>query len=181
MRKQAEIAPLPDPVSTGTETGTSVLRSLRRIFHAVDHHSRRLARLHGLTGPQAVCLTAIARAGETNLARLSRTVSLSPPTVSGILDRLERGGLVERRRTERDKRQIVVRITEAGQDLLARSPPTLQDQFVRRLGQLPISRQRQIERSLRDVVRLLEAEDIDAAPLLALGEANPGTSGTPRY
>ncbi|MCZ7598452.1 MAG: hypothetical protein M5U09_12995 [Gammaproteobacteria bacterium] len=52
---------------------------------------------------------------------------------------------------------------------------------MRRLGQLPISRQRQIERSLRDVVRLLEAEDIDAAPLLALGEANPGTPGTPRY
>jgi DNA-binding MarR family transcriptional regulator len=169
MTNQDEPAPFATP--PGLDTGSEVLRSLRRIFHAVDRHSRKMARVHGLTGPQAVCLTAIARGGDTNLAHLARAVSLSPPTVSGILDRLERAGLVRRQRAERDKRQIVIQLTVAGRDLLARSPPTLQDQFVCRLAELPTSRQRQIERSLRDVVRLLEAEDIDAAPLLALGEA----------
>jgi DNA-binding MarR family transcriptional regulator len=158
-------------IASGSEQ--DVLRSLRRIFHAVDCNSRRLERLHGLTGPQAICLYAINRAGQLNPGALAREVSLSPPTVTGILDRLERAGLVVRERTPRDKRQVIVCLTDKGRDLLSRSPAPLQEQFTQRLMQLPVARRRQISRSLRDVVRLLEAEDFDAAPLLALGAANP--------
>lgn len=150
-----------------------VLRSLRRIFHAVDRHSRRLARLHGLTEPQAICLNAIARGEETTPGRLARAISLSPPTVTGILDRLERRGLIRRERTARDKRQVVVRLTDTGFELLASSPPPLQERFTRRLSELPLTRQRRIAGALHELVKLMEAEDIDAAPLLARGSANP--------
>lgn len=156
-----------------------VLRALRRIFHAVDGHSRRLARLHGLTEPQAICLNAVNRAGELNPGQLARTVSLSPPTVTGILDRLERRGLIRRERTARDKRQVVICLTDDGRSLLANSPPPLQERFTRRLTELPDSRQRQIARSLNEVVRLMEAEDIEAAPLLARGAANPAHAEEP--
>lgn len=156
-----------------------VLRSLRRIFHAVDRHSRQLARRHGLTEPQAICLTAVRRAGAINPGHLARSVSLSPPTVSGILDRLERRGLIKRERAARDRRQVVVGLTEDGRALLERSPPPLQERFTRQLTEMPLSRQRQIARSLGDVVRLMEAEDIDAAPLLARGAANPAYAEAP--
>jgi DNA-binding MarR family transcriptional regulator len=171
MHEQREIEPvLPNP---GDRVDHEVLRSLRRIFHAVDRHSRQLARLHGLTEPQAICLNAVNRAGELNTGQLARTVSLSPPTVTGILDRLERRGLVMRERAVRDKRQVVIRLTDGGRQLLEKSPPPLQERFTRRLAALSGSRQRQIARSLNDVVRLMEAEDIEAAPLLARGAANP--------
>jgi DNA-binding MarR family transcriptional regulator len=150
-----------------------ILRSLRRIFHAVDRHSRRLARMHGLTEPQALCLNAIQRMDLTTPGLLARVVSLSPPTVTGILDRLERRGLVRRERNERDKRQVVIRLTEAGRRLLFASPPPLQERFTRRLAALPVNRQRRIAKALEEVVKLLEAEDIDAAPLLARGAADP--------
>lgn len=150
-----------------------ILRSLRRIFHAVDRHSRRLARVHGLTEPQALCLNAIQRMDMTSPGLLARAISLSPPTVTGILDRLERRGLVRRERNERDKRQVVIRLTDAGRRLLAASPPPLQERFTRRLAALPVNRQRRISKTLEEVVRLLEAEDIDAAPLLARGAADP--------
>lgn len=156
-----------------------ILRSLRRIFHAVDRHSRRLARLHGLTEPQAICLNVIHRAGEINPGMLARTISLSPPTVTGILDRLQKRGLIRRERTARDKRQVVLCMTDAGRALLANSPPPLQERFTRRLAELPVSRQRHITRALSEVVRLLEADDIDAAPLLARGSANPAHAGEP--
>jgi len=177
MQKQREIEP--DSQSPGRRVDQEVLRSLRRIFHAVDRHSRRLARIHGLTEPQAICLNAINRAGELNPGQLARIVSLSPPTVTGILDRLERRGLIKRERTARDKRQVVVRLTNTGRDLLNNSPPPLQERFTRRLTGLPASRQRQIARSLNEVVKLMEAEDIEAAPLLARGAANPGPSDEP--
>lgn len=150
----------------------AVLRSLRRIFHAVDRHSR-VARQHGLTEPQAICLNAVKRAGEVNPGQLARSVSLSPPTVTGILDRLERRDLVKRERIARDKRQVTVRLTAAGEKLLEQSPPSLQEQFKKRLSALPDIRQRRIADALEEVVRLMEAQDIDAAPLLARGAANP--------
>lgn len=171
MHRQREIEP--DTHTLGNRLDQEVLRSLRRIFHAVDRHSRRLARLHGLTEPQAICLNAINRAGELNPGQLARTISLSPPTVTGILDRLERRGLIKRERTARDKRQVVVRLTNEGRHLLENSPPPMQERFTRRLTELTVARQRQIARSLDQVVRLMEAEDIEAAPLLARGAANP--------
>jgi len=158
---------------------SSLLRSLRRIFHAVDRHSRRLARIHGLTEPQAICLNAVNRAGELNPGQLARTVSLSPPTVTGILDRLERRDLIRRERTARDKRQVVVCLTDEGRSLLANSPPPLQERFTQRLTEMPVSRQRKIASSLNDVVRMMEAEDIEAAPLLARGAANPAHADAP--
>jgi len=171
MDKQKEIEPNSKPPQSRPDQ--EVLRSLRRIFHAVDRHSRQLARLHGLTEPQAICLNAVNRAGELNSGQLARSVSLSPPTVTGILDRLERRGLVRRERAARDKRQVVVCLTEDGRELLDNSPPPLQERFTQRLTELPATRQRQIARSLNDVVKLMEAEDIEAAPLLARGAANP--------
>lgn len=177
MYKQREIEPnIPTP---GSRLDHEVLRSLRRIFHAVDRHSRRLARVHGLTEPQAICLNAVNRAGEVNPGQLARTVSLSPPTVTGILDRLERRGLIRRERAARDKRQVVVCLTDDGRSLLDNSPPPLQERFTRRLTELSASRQRQIARSLNEVVRLMEAEDIDAAPILARGAANPAHAEEP--
>lgn len=158
----------------GVDRDQEILRSLRRIFHAVDRHSRRLARQHGLTEPQAICLNAIQRAGEINPGLLARTMSLSPPTVTGILDRLQKRSLIARERTARDKRQVVVCLTQTGRQLLAASPPPLQERFTRRLAELPPARQRQIAGALNEVVRLMEAEDIEAAPLLARGAAGGG-------
>lgn len=177
MHKQREIEPKTQ--QPGVRLDEEVLRSLRRIFHAVDRHSRRLARIHGLTEPQAICLNAVHRAGALNPGQLARTVSLSPPTVTGILDRLERRGLIKRERTARDKRQVVVGLTDDGRELLGNSPPPLQERFTRRLTDLPVARQRQIARSLSEVVRLMEAEDIEAAPLLARGAANPAHAEEP--
>lgn len=177
MHKQREIEP--DSQYPGSRLDQDILRSLRRIFHAVDRHSRRLARLHGLTEPQAICLNAVNRAGELNPGQLARTISLSPPTVTGILDRLERRGLIKRERTARDKRQVVVYLTDNGRQLLENSPPPMQERFTRRLSELPVSRQRQIDRSLNEVVRLMEAEDIEAAPILARGAANAAHADQP--
>lgn len=156
-----------------------VLRSLRRIIQAVDLYSRRLAGQHGLTGPQVVCLREIEREGPMNPGLLARKVSLTPPTVTGILDRLEIRKLLTRQRRHRDKRQVLVQLTPEGRELLSRTPPSLQELLTRRLRKLPRRRQEQIAGALREVVAMMEAEDIDAAPLLARGAANPDVLETP--
>lgn len=173
--------------TTGSDAGSheydalerEVLRSLRRIIQAVDLHGRRLSARHGLTGPQNICLREIQRRGSLNPGQLARAVALKPPTVSGILDRLEARGLVTRRRRHDDKRQVRVELTSTGEAVLAQTPPPLQEMFTERLAQLPDRRRRSIAAALQDVVELLEAEGIDAAPLLARGSANPAVSDFP--
>ncbi|MEE4606381.1 MAG: MarR family transcriptional regulator [Desulfobacteraceae bacterium] len=50
----------------------------------------------GLTGPQLITLREIANAVEISITNIAGGVSLSQPTVTGILDRLEKRGLVRK-------------------------------------------------------------------------------------
>jgi len=157
----------------------SVLRSIRRITRAIDLYSRKLAASCDLTGPQLACLRQLARAGEAAATQLAAAVSLSPATVTGIVDRLEHGGLVQRARRSEDKRRVIVALTSAGQDALRRAPPLLQDGFTHRFRALPPARQSQLDRALQEVVEMMEAQDLDASPLLMPAE-EPGRSARRR-
>ncbi|MEF8833661.1 MAG: MarR family transcriptional regulator [Halofilum sp. (in: g-proteobacteria)] len=161
------------------ETARSVLRSLRRILQAVDLHGRRLKSRYGLTGPQIICLREIQHGESLNPGSLARNVGLKPPTVTGIVDRLEARGLVTRRRRNTDKRQVRIELTDAGTAVVNEAPAPLQEEFVRRFAALPAARRTAIAEHLDAVVALLEAEGIEAAPLLAHGSANPVVNDLP--
>lgn len=149
-----------------------VLISLRQIMRATDLHSRKLMKLHGLTIPQAVVLRAVQDLGNVTVRRISNNVSLSQATVTTILNRLEQRGLVHRHRNTKDKRVVNVALTEEGETMLANSPKMLHESFVNRFEALEPWEQTLILSSLQRVAAMLEAEDIDAAPLLGLGPAD---------
>lgn len=144
-----------------------ILRALRRIIRAVDLYSRQLSIRHSLTGPQLVCMRELIKAGPMTPGGLARAVSLSPATISGILDRLEGRGYVTRQRRPQDKRQVLVSLTESGRALVERTPLPLHERFTQRLAELPAENQAEIDRVLQQIVGMLEAEELDAAPLLA--------------
>lgn len=72
-----------------------------------------------LTQAQIRALFRLDSAGETTAGDLAKTAELSPASVSAMLDHLERDGIVERRRAERDRRVVLVSLTESGRALLA--------------------------------------------------------------
>ena len=154
----------------------SILRSLRRMSRAVDLHSKRLAKQHALTGPQLICLRAIIREDEATPSGIARAVSLSQGTVTGILDRLESRGLVTRARSQKDKRKVHVLITDRGRALVDAAPSPLTEQFSARLGALHEGEQAMIDWVLQRIVHLLEADDVDAAPMLMTGPAGAEAS-----
>lgn len=157
-------------------TEERILAALRRISRAIDLHSRELARTYGLTAPQLVCLRELDRGGALLSGELARAVSLSPATVTGILDRLERRQLVLRERRTEDKRQILVRLTNEGQRFAREAPLPLHERFRRRLARLPAARRRAIEETLRELVEMMEASQIEAAPLLTTGPTTAESS-----
>ena len=135
--------------------GRQLLTSIRRIIHAVDSHSKRVERAVGLTVPQLVVLEAVRDLGEVTSSRVSTAVSLSPATVTPILDKLEARGLVERYRSTVDRRVVHARLTEAGERALA-AAPFLDAGFTARIEALPAAEQAALVKALDTIVGLMD-------------------------
>lgn len=161
----------PHPQEARPTDTAEVLRAVRRIARALALASRELAKRHSLTVPQLLCLRLLKDAVALSAGSIAAALSLSPQTVTGLLDRLEERGLVRRARSEADRRQVLVSLTSRGEEIVASEAPTLQDRFVARLNYLSPARRRALRRALATVVRLLEADTLDAAPLLAYGHS----------
>lgn len=142
------------------------LRALRRILRAADQGGRKLALATGLTPSQLMVLQQIERSDATTPGSVAASLKFGQATVTNIVDRLEAMGFVTRQRNERDKRQIHLRLTAAGRTVLVQAPDLLQAQFRDRFEGLPNWEQAMILAALEHLGTLLDAGDIDAAPLI---------------
>jgi DNA-binding MarR family transcriptional regulator len=83
--------------------------------------SRRLtkqaARELGLTGPQLTVIKLLETFGDLSLSSLSERIRAQNSTVTGIIDRMEREGLVSRERSTSDRRVVYIRLTSKGAQL----------------------------------------------------------------
>lgn len=153
-----------------TELAHEILRTIRQIVQRISAYSKQLSRDVGLTVPQLMCLKAIgegdARGEETTVARVSDKVQLSPATVSRIIDRLVRAGLVSRERRAKDRRRVCLSLTEGGLGRYRDLPTPLQEHFIQRLLDLPSEERAGLLGALRRIAELMNAHDLDAAPIL---------------
>lgn len=156
-----------------TQYWHEVLISLRRIIRATDLQSKRMVKSCGLTIPQVMVLRAIHSLGDVTVKRISDDVSLSQATVTTILNRLEDKKLVERVRSTLDKRVVNARLTTTGQEVLASAPPLLHEKFIERFESLEEWEKTQVLSSLQRVAVMMDAESIDAAPMLDIDPPTP--------
>jgi len=163
----------PSPDAPEKRHDLRILQALRRIIRAVELHSRKLAAEHKITAPQLVCLLAIQENEPVTATIIARLVHLSPSTVVGILDRLEKKGLAQRERDRKDRRLVNVTCTDAGRALASRAPSPLQDRLAEALTGQSELEQATISLALERVVDLMEAGQIDAAPVLQTGPMQP--------
>ncbi len=149
-----------------------ILVALSRVIRAVDQHSKKLVQSHGLTGPQALILNEIVRNGRLTGSELARNISLSQATVTDIVKRLEHKQLLTKTRDAIDKRKYFLQPTEAGKQLMMASVPLLQERFAERLAELKDWERTQLLSSLQRIAEMMNAEDLDAAPMLTSGAMN---------
>ena len=146
---------------------SSVLIALRQIMRAVDLHSKKLEKQHNLTSPQLILLNHIVQTDGIPIGTLARNVSLSNATITGIVDRLEKRGLVERIRSSEDRRQVLIKTTSEGSDTLKNAPSPLQEDFVNKFNFLDTDEQRGILEALEKVAAMMKAERLEVAPVLS--------------
>lgn len=148
---------------------SDALVAIRRIVRAAEFASRDLARTTGLTPSQLIVLQIVAREGEPGAGAIAEAARLSQATVTALLDKLEARGLVIRNRGSQDRRRVSVELTEDGRRALADMPDVLQDRFAARFENLADWEQASIIAGLERVAALLNAEGIDASPVLDVG------------
>jgi DNA-binding MarR family transcriptional regulator len=91
---------------------------------------------HALSAPQVHTLLAVGADGGLTMGDLARRIAVTEKTVTGLVDRLERDGLVERRRDAGDRRVIHVALTGAGRALHRRLEAGLLRALAMLLGRL---------------------------------------------
>jgi DNA-binding MarR family transcriptional regulator len=149
-----------DQVSSGR--CKELLNLLRKITQAVDLHSKYLNKHFGLTGPQLGILQELST-GEKTVSELARAISLSQGTVTDIIHRLENKNLIVKRRGDRDKRQVLIVLSEKCRDLLALAPPPLQETFMNYFSQIEEWEQLMILSAMHRIAKMMCAQSVGRA------------------
>ncbi len=143
--------------------------AIRKIVRAADNAARELSDRTGLTPSQVIILQLIDKAGQASAGEVSEAARLSQPTVSAILDRLEEGRLITRKRDTGDKRRVALELSAKGKRFLQDLPDVLQNRFESRFESLADWEQAGLVAALERLVLLLDAAALDAAPILDVG------------
>ncbi|ANB35475.1 MarR family transcriptional regulator [Rhodovulum sulfidophilum] len=146
------------------------LVALRRILRATELYGRELARAAGLTAVQIRVLQIVAETGQSTPKTIATRMGVSQATMTTLIDRLVAKGLVDRRRSEADRRQMIIAITALGRESIDRAPDPLHDRYVIAFEKLPDWEQAMLVAALERVAALLDAGNLDAAPVLDLGD-----------
>jgi DNA-binding MarR family transcriptional regulator len=105
----------------------SVIATLEATVHRVlERLAADLADL-GLTHGEVNALAQLGPGAVRTVAELQAATGQRASTLTGVLDRLERRGLVERRLNPRDRRSFTVGLTDAGVEVAARVEATFRD------------------------------------------------------
>ena len=93
----------------GRQLTSAIKESLRELSNQLSLLNHHVSAHIDLNDTDLDCLELINRHGPLNPSALARHAGLHPATITGILDRLERGGWVARERDPSDRRAVVVR------------------------------------------------------------------------
>jgi DNA-binding MarR family transcriptional regulator len=103
--------PIPNEIKPEVD---AILEALVYLYTESRRVTKVVARGVDLTGPQLTVLKMLEGVGDLSLSALSERIRAQNSTVTGIIDRMEREGLVVRARSTEDRRVVHIRLTDKG-------------------------------------------------------------------
>jgi DNA-binding MarR family transcriptional regulator len=139
------------------ELAAGVERDLRAVRQLLRRPVEAMVARGGLTAPQQAAMSILVKAGGASLKDLSRELGLAHSTVSGIVDRLQKKGLVERKTDPRDGRVTTIAASRQVMKFLREKWPALETHpLAEALGGASEAERRAIARGVRTLRRALE-------------------------
>ena len=150
---------------------TEILISIRQIVRSVNLESKRLQKEYGISIPQLLCLSYLNQREnyQASHKEIKDFLQLNASTVTGIISRLEKNGLVARLPKQHDKRVGLIIITAKGADLIKKTPEPLHEQLSIKLKQLSPEKLKKLQESFDIITDFLDIEQVDASPIITAG------------
>jgi DNA-binding MarR family transcriptional regulator len=176
---------LVDPGTAARRTGAAsesdaellaglAMDGLRRVVHALRAGTSASERDVGLSSAQLFVLRQLHAGSRQSLGDLARRTRTTASSVSEVVARLVRRGLIAREASAHDRRRAVLTLTDAGVKLVEAAPETVQDRLVVGFSRLDRVSQQTLAQTLE---AWLEASGLaDVTPLLFF-EPNGSTTG----
>ena len=138
-----------------------IVGSIRRLVRAVYLDSSKMSRRYGLTSAQTGILNQLYGHGPLSSAELSRKLHVTPSNITGVIDRLEKKGLVERIRKEGDRRVALIRLTDEGGRMGSQLPDPIELKLISELADLESEEVRRLGQSLDRLLHLIDATGVE--------------------
>lgn len=164
-RAAARVSPHPSPprsASAPPEDATLIVQALRRIVKALHSYSQDVYRQYGLTAPQLWALKTLQRSGRLSAGDLADALAVHQSSLSILVDRLEKRGLVHRVRAPEDGRVVMIALTKRGMALSAMAPEPAQGRLLHGLRAMSRAEVGHIRAAVEHLVAVMEAEDTTA-------------------
>lgn len=146
------------PTSSEVITGKigALIRSYARLRAL---HTKELTKNYDLSVSQLLCLQCLYQNGKMSMSDIADNIMVNLSTVTGIVDRLEKKGFIERLRESADRRIITIALTKKGRSLAANSPPSVHHKIVQAVKMLSEAEREEIFQALDCMCRLIDVGD----------------------
>ena len=145
-------------ISEVTVSHEQVASELRPVLLRLARELRKETEHLGITARQATLLWLVKRSPGLSLAELAAEEGISPPALSGHVDRLERAGLLERVRSSADRRRVGLRLTDEGARVMRNIRARRTTWLAERLRVLDPEELAAVDAAMPALLRLVEAQ-----------------------
>ena len=141
--------------------------------------SERLVRM-GISMAQLHIMYTLQRSGEMPMSRLAEVLQVSLSSATGLIDRIEERGFVERTRVPEDRRVVMIRVTDAGRGMLEEVDAISSELLRSVFGRIGRSQVAAVGRAIAELRRGLEATTGVSADPHAVSTPAPRSNATIR-
>jgi DNA-binding MarR family transcriptional regulator len=146
---------------------------IRKLRRSVYHDYIRTSRQFGLTETQSDVLRTLLVHGEMSSADLSRNLYMTPANITGVIDRLEKKGLVERIRQQLDRRVALISLTESGKGLSQQLPDPIENKLISGLENLASEQVQALGEAMKKIIDLIGDDRVDEIQGISNNERRP--------
>ena len=135
-----------------------IIVKIRKLSRSLDKYSKYLDNKYKVTLPQLLCLGEMYVNGSTTLTDLTRKLNMNNSAMTGIVDRLENKGLLQRIRKAGDRRTVYIEFTQTGREYAGHLLQVLETDSFFDARKIDVNKLAEITHSLDQIISSLDPE-----------------------
>jgi DNA-binding MarR family transcriptional regulator len=130
-----------------------IMDAIRKLVRVIRLSSTASERALGLSSAQLYVLQKLAEGEPASLGELARRTLTDQSSVSVVVSKLAKAGLLTKKTSADDRRSVRISLTRRGEKIVATGREPFQKRLVGAIQKLPAARRRQLARALREMLQ----------------------------